>query len=166
MRGLAIGIVVATGCWNDQPAARPAAPVAPTVVPEYTRESPVRRATSPRMNLPPHTVWSGTYVCSQGLTGVTLTIDLVGAAASVLFEFAAVPQNSNPVPSGASRLIGAITENIDGGLTIDVDPDEWVLQPPGYFMVGLAATADGSLREMHGTMKSPSCGRIDVTRDR
>jgi hypothetical protein len=165
MRILVFGIVVASGCWSDHPP-RPAVPVASPVASEHTRESPIRRATLPHVNLPPHTVWSGTYVCSQGLTGVTLTIDLVGTAASVLFEFAAVPQNSNPVPSGASRLIGAITENVDGGLSIDADPDEWVSQPPGYFMVGIAATTDGSMREMHGTMKSQSCGRIDVTRDR
>ena len=148
------------GCWT-------ATTVEPRAVPEPApastpRVSPVVRHAQ-HFGIPRHSVWSGTYTCSQGLTGARLTIDLEGNLATVVFEFFA--DASNPtVPSGTSRLKGPAVENVNGSVTIDADPDAWISQPPGYYMVGVTATTDASLREMHGIMKSPTCGPIDLVR--
>ncbi len=159
-----VALVVLAGCWADRPAAEPIAVLA---APARTQDrvEAAHRPTNQLKQFPRHTAWTGLYQCSQGLTAVRLEIDVEGLAATAVFEFSAHP--SNPmVPSGASRLKGVLAETIDGTYQLDVDPFEWVSQPPGYFMVGVTATTDTALREMHGTMKAPTCGRIDLTRER
>ncbi len=169
---IALAMVAVGGCWHEPrgqiatPAAsataaqiatssepRRVAPVHPIVAPLHTRGSG-------RVAFPSHSVWSGTYTCNQGLTGVTLSIDLDDIDASAVFEFSAVPSNPS-VPTGSSRMKGTITQTA-AGASVDLVPDGWISQPPGWFLVGVNATSDGV--EMHGTINASTCGAIDLTR--
>ena len=177
---IAVALVVG-GCW-----ASPLAPIssvspagAPSEQPTQlaTREpreprriaparpivAPLRVAGHGRVPFPAHSVWSGTYTCSQGLTGVTLSIDLDDTVATAVFEFTAVPSNPS-VPSGSSRMTGTVTQNAAGTASVDLVPGAWISQPPGWFLVGVNATSDGALSELHGTINASTCGAIDLTR--
>jgi hypothetical protein len=83
--------------------------------------------------------WKGTYVCSQGLTGLTLTIKAGKTVATTMrgltavFAFHAVAGNPG-VPTGSYSLTGYY---FPGG--IDLMPNQWISQPSGYSMVGVVA---------------------------
>jgi hypothetical protein len=110
-----------------------------------------------------HTVWTGTYTCYQGLTGVTISLDTKGRDVTAVFEFAAVPSNPT-VPSGASRLIGTFDEQADGTFHLVLEPGEWISQPSGWFLVGVDARTSLDGGEMHGTIDGNGCGAIDLER--
>jgi hypothetical protein len=83
--------------------------------------------------------WKGTYVCSQGLTGLILTIkpgktvDITMHTLTATFAFHAVPANPG-VPTGSYSMRGYY---FPGG--IDLEPSQWISQPPGYVMVAINA---------------------------
>jgi hypothetical protein len=83
--------------------------------------------------------WKGTYVCSQGSTGLTLTVragktvDTTMHPLTATFDFYAVPGNPG-VPSGSYSMTGYY---FPGG--IDLEPNQWISQPPGYTMVAINA---------------------------
>jgi hypothetical protein len=173
---VAIGLLVVGGCWTEPRTATtpsgesPAAsPMASVVASGAARVAAVRPTTAPapmhgnrRAQFPAYSVWSGTYTCNQGLTGVTLSIDLEDTDATAVFEFSAVPSNPS-VPTGSSRMKGTITQG-PAGANIELDPDAWISQPPGWFLVGVSATSDGALAEMHGVIRTTTCGAIDLVR--
>jgi len=79
-------------------------------------------------------VWTGTYTCSQGLTGLRLTIrDTGNGTLAAVFDFYAVPSNLG-VPSGSYTMTG--TYSATG---IVLHQDSWINQPSGYGMVDLVA---------------------------
>ena len=47
---------------------------------------------------------------------------------------------------------------------VELQPDAWIVQPPGYVMVGLPATRDRERRSMTGRITNPSCGAVKVSR--
>jgi hypothetical protein len=56
-------------------------------------------------------------------------------------------------------------------LEIELLPDEWILQPPGYVMVGLVASTDRKWRRLRGRITHDSCSifvvhRVDWPRSR
>ncbi|HWE19431.1 MAG TPA: hypothetical protein VG758_19965 [Hyphomicrobiaceae bacterium] len=107
-------------------------------------------------------VWHGTYICAQGLTGLTLTIS--GSAAEAVeaeFQFYAVAQNSG-VPSGRFRMSGVF----DGAASVLVlEPREWLERPPGYLTVGMRTLVAFDLEQMTGTISGPGCGQVRLSRD-
>ena len=107
-------------------------------------------------------VWHGTYICAQGLTGLTLTIS--GSAADAIgaeFQFYAVAQNPG-VPSGRFRMSGVF----DGAASVLVlEPGDWLERPPGYLTVGLRTLVAFDLEQMTGTISGPGCGQVRLSRD-
>ena len=113
--------------------------------------------------LPSHSVWSGRYTCSQGLTAVQLSIDVTRAGAAVAI-FAFGPLDENPdVPSGSIRMTGTLLM-VHRKLELRLAPDRWLVQPPGWLMVGVAADSDRGQRILRGRILEPACGEIDVRR--
>ncbi|MCX5743400.1 MAG: hypothetical protein NT062_12980 [Proteobacteria bacterium] len=174
--GLGLGLAA---CWSEAPVTLPTTPSEPlsspaTLTPDgrtgaYVQPSrdPTRThaplAALPR--LPTKTTWHGVYLCSQGETDVTLTLEWAGAEAEAVFAFGPTTNNARPL-TGATRLRGSFVELGDGSFAVDLDPLEWVTQPPGYVMVGMTGTIDAAMQKLVGRMKSSNCGGIDVDRVR
>jgi len=84
--------------------------------------------------------WEGSYTCSQGLTGLDLTIQS-SSTTSVLkatFTFYPLPSNSR-VPVGIYTMTGTY----HSGSRITLNPSRWIHQPPGYEPVGLVGSLSG-----------------------
>ncbi len=104
-------------------------------------------------------VWTGTYTCNQGLTGVQLTITgSDGAALRATVNFYPVPSNPG-VATGSFAMVGRYSDT--SGLVLN--PDYWISEPPGYEMVGITApplTGD----KMSGAVRGENCSTFSVTR--
>lgn len=115
-----------------------------------------------RAGIPRHSVWEGTYICNQGLSSVTLTIDVDHHNnATARYDFGPVPSNPT-VPTGAYLLTGVLQPET-GGFTGELVDSEWIQRPSNYFMVPLSIeTTDG--KTMTGTIRHPSCRAFTATR--
>ena len=115
--------------------------------------------TPPRSAESPDGVWTGTYDCSQGLTGVRLTITGPnGGAVMATVDF--YPVSTNPgVAEGSYELVGRYSPT-DG---LVLNPDYWIDEPADYEMVGLSAPP---LRgdSMSGSVHGLNCSTFSVTR--
>ncbi len=119
---------------------------------------------TPAAPLPAHTLWSGRYECAQGVTGLTLTLDVEpDGRAGAVFDFGPTPQNPT-LPTGRYLVVGRADLAGDGGTLLTLAPDRWIAQPPGYVMVGLGAAIDPAGRSMQGHVDHPSCGALALTR--
>jgi hypothetical protein len=77
--------------------------------------------------------WKGTYVCAQGVTGLTLVVAAAKGRARATFSF--YPVRDNPgVPKGSFAMTGGYTSR-----SLDLEPDHWIAQPKGYVMIDLPA---------------------------
>jgi len=121
-----------------------------------TVRTPARPAASAAS---PDGVWTGTYDCSQGLTGVRLTITGAnGGALVATVDFYPVATNPS-VAEGSYELVG--TYSAADGLVLH--PDYWVDEPPGYEMVGLSAPPPHA-DSMSGSVQGADCSTFSVTR--
>jgi hypothetical protein len=112
---------------------------------------PVMAASTPE-------IFQGSYDCAQGVTGLTLTLELSpGGQAQALFEFHSVPANPT-VPTGCFQMSGSL----DSAGNLNLLPGAWLLQPPGYVTVGIIGTLDGQI--LHGTVIGPGCSTFLLTR--
>jgi hypothetical protein len=104
-------------------------------------------------------VWTGTYDCNQGLTGVQLTITgSTGGALKATVDF--YPVASNPgVAKGSYELVGSYSAT--QGLVLN--PDYWINEPAGYEMVGLSAPSPHA-NLMNGSVQGLNCSTFSVTR--
>jgi hypothetical protein len=106
--------------------------------------------------------WTGDYTCSQGLTGLRLTIQAItGGTLTAVFSFFAVPSNPG-VPSGSYTMTGrynATSESFRQG--------HWISQPAGYEMVDLSAgpPSHGDTL-LGGTVTTAGCGSFSVHKTR
>ena len=115
--------------------------------------------------VPQYSIWVGSYVCSQGLTHLRLTIETKqgGGAAFGHFEFG--PHESNKsVPNGHYWMKGSMRAGADGRLEVVLRPERWALQPKGYVMVGLTATTDREQHTLAGHIDYPGCTTLSVER--
>jgi hypothetical protein len=103
--------------------------------------------------------WTGSYICSQGDTGLRLVIRAHGAALTATFSFYALPRNPG-VPSGEYTLTGT-----DSATRMVLRPGHWIRQPFGYEMVGLTAgpPADHG-KVLRGRITNPGCSTFSVTK--
>lgn len=88
--------------------------------------------------------WTGSYVCTQGLTGLDLTVEASpGGQLVALFRFYGLPGNPT-VPSGAFRMSGRVAP--DGRVVLLASEADWIEHPRRYIVVGLAGavSADGT----------------------
>ena len=104
-------------------------------------------------------VWSGTYSCNQGLTGLRLTITASGGnAVHAVAEF--YPVASNPgTATGSYAMSGSYAP--DSGLVLT--PAYWISEPPLYVMVSLSAPPPAG-NSMQGTVEGPNCTTFSLTR--
>jgi hypothetical protein len=115
-------------------------------------------ATQPVMAASAPEIWQGDYDCAQGVTGLTLTLEVSAAGqAQALFEFHSVPANPT-VPTGCFQMSGSL----DTAGNLNLLPGAWLLQPPGYVTVGLIGNLDGQI--LHGTVIGPGCSTFLLTR--
>ncbi|MFF3327000.1 serine/threonine protein kinase [Streptomyces sp. NPDC002889] len=104
--------------------------------------------------------WLGSYVCNQGITGLSLTIEDEGDGdVSAVFSF--FPDPSNPlVPRGSFAMSGTYVE---GELTLDAD--YWIEQPPDYLTVDLDAEYDPDTPgHLDGNVYGANCSSFSVAR--
>ena len=104
---------------------------------------------------PRHSVWQGTYICSQGLTAVTLTLDIKqDGEVSAIYEFGPVPSNPS-VPEGSFEMTGKAEPNGPGAFIAQLTPGAWIKHPTSYTSVAMTIEAAG--REMEGVIGSANC---------
>ncbi|KRE16029.1 hypothetical protein ASE66_09655 [Bosea sp. Root483D1] len=108
--------------------------------------------------------WQGTYVCAQGKTGLTLTIDPQdGREFSGVFQFYAVRENIT-VPDGCFTVSGRIRS----GGAVDIIGSTWIKRPAGYITVDLHGRVGQGGTNMSGTVATPGygnlCSRFELTR--
>jgi len=108
--------------------------------------------------------WQGSYVCAQGKTGLTLTIDRQdGREFSGVFQFYAVRENIT-VPDGCFTVSGRIKNN----RAVDIIGVTWIKRPAGYITVDLHGRITSGGAGMSGTVATPGygnlCSRFDLTR--
>jgi eukaryotic-like serine/threonine-protein kinase len=121
----------------------------------------VSHRSSPAADMPVLTgTWTGSYICSQGLTGLRLVIRAArDGTLTGTFNFYALPANPG-VPSGEATITG----NYSATRT-DIMPDHWIKQPSGYVLVGLIAgppADNGTL--LRGRVSTPGCGTFSVAK--
>lgn len=106
--------------------------------------------------------WVGTYVCSQGLTGLTLSItEATPARAGALFHFYADPRNPR-MPTGCFTMTGAY-DPASGHLQLK--GKEWLLKPGGYRVVHFDGHVDAEGRSFTGKVSGgSSCKQFDLGR--
>lgn len=108
--------------------------------------------------------WRGTYVCAQGKTGLTLTIDLQdGGTFSGVFQFYPLRENIT-VPEGCFTVSG----RIGSGGAIDIVGNTWIKRPAGYITVDLHGRIGQGGSTISGTVATPGhgklCSRFELTR--
>lgn len=143
------------GCWTAaSPAQAPVANVEPAAA------TPPAEARAP---FPRHSVWRGTYRCTQGVTAVTLTIDAEPDGDAIArYDFGPVPENPS-VPPGSYELAGVLRVT-ERGFTGAFTPVRWLDQPTNYMMVGIAVTARGD--QLRGTFDLAACRDLRARRVR
>jgi hypothetical protein len=158
------GIALAVTSHSAAPSAAPAAThsaIPPATVSPASVNTSSAAVPSPTAPAGPAVVgvWGGTYTCSQGLTGMRLTITGSGGdTLMAVVAFYAVASNPN-VPDGSYEMTGSYSAA--GGLVLT--PDHWISQPAGYEMVGLSGPPPSG-NSMHGTVQSAGCTTFSVTR--
>jgi hypothetical protein len=103
--------------------------------------------------------WEGSYTCSQGLTGLDLTIQRSGTkkALKATFTFYPLPSNRR-APVGVYEMTGTY----DSASRIVLTPGHWIHQPPGYAAVGLI----GALSKNKFSGKVVGCSTFSVYKHR
>lgn len=112
--------------------------------------------------------FTGSYVCSQGRTELTLVIDDVrGDDVSVVFDFAYRGGTPGHAPaSGRYRMHGTVDRRTG---KLDLEAGEWIDQPNGYVTVdmeGTITTDRSGLQTYKGRILATgsSCTTFHVTR--
>lgn len=149
------GPVVAGGASPTPPAVtRTAATVAPTA--PAPAPTPTTAPTSSTPSPPPVDLngrWRGTYTCTQGLTGMLLTI--ITTPTHDLWarlDFYAVPSNPG-VPSGSYLMRVIYTEGV-----ANFSAERWITQPEGYQMANLTARPRADRpNDLDGRVRLPRC---------
>ena len=119
------------------------------------------RSASPAANTPVLAgTWTGSYICSQGLTGLRLVVRAArDGTLTGTFSFYALPANPH-VPSGEATITGTYSAT-----RTDIKAGHWIKQPPGYVLVGLIAgppADNGTL--LSGRVSNPGCSTFSVTK--
>lgn len=103
--------------------------------------------------------WTGSYICSQGDTGLRLVIRAQGESLTGTFSFYPLPSNPH-VSSGEYTMTGTYSAT-----ATDLKAGHWIKQAAGYEMVGLTAgppADNGTL--LRGKVSTPGCTTFSVTK--
>ncbi|WP_413989442.1 hypothetical protein ACMDCR_26310 [Labrys okinawensis] len=94
--------------------------------------------------------WKGSYVCGQGLTGLTLSVNKQDGAA-LLGTFHFYPLPSNPAAKeGCFAVAGHIFED----KRVFIGASTWITQPKDYITVDLEGRIAASGTAMKGDVKA------------
>lgn len=104
--------------------------------------------------------WEGTYDCSQGRTGLTLTIEPDGPGVSALFHFYADPSRPE-VPEGCFAMSGQVDRRSG---RVDLAAGRWLLQPFFYVTVDLSGTISPDGAQLAGRVSGPGCSAFVLRR--
>lgn len=107
--------------------------------------------------------WVGTYLCVQGVTGLTLTIDEdhEGGLEGV---FAFYPVAQNPGTTTESyRVHIAYYEEVHH-LVISATNDDWIQRPSGYNVVDLDGTISSDGTVFSGSILASGCSTFALSR--
>jgi TPR repeat protein len=106
-------------------------------------------------------VWSGSYLCRQGETGVDLVFDELNDDGVVHANFTFFSlSGKNNAESGKYSLFGQynITEN-----QLYMTPNKWIRMAPNYVPVGFTASSPShESYTITGIIASPGCNQIHV----
>ncbi|WP_353946603.1 serine/threonine-protein kinase [Streptomyces sp. HUAS MG91] len=104
--------------------------------------------------------WDGSYLCNQGITGLSLTIEQHGdGTADAVFSFYPAPSNPG-VPRGSFAMEGTYA----GGV-LTLRASRWINQPPDYAAVNLSATYDTSTPDhLDGLVYGANCTTFSTER--
>ena len=106
--------------------------------------------------------WKGRYLCGQGYTGVTLTINQKAAEVSAEFDLYPLPENPG-VPKGVALYQGVFDQTSRQMLLRGV---KWLKQPaPGWVIVDFFGGFDSQLRSFSGRKLNTSCKNIVLVRE-
>ena len=96
--------------------------------------------------------WEGSYVCGQGVTGLTLTIaHQSGSGFSGTFHFYPPPGNS-----AAKEGCFAVTGHFVTARRVFVGGGAWISRPADYITVDLDGQIDAAGQTMAGKVKVPA----------
>ena len=138
---------------NGRRAGRASRRYFPTLIPLWLIVAAL--ALIPEPSLAIEGVWHGKYVCTQGSTGLTLTVTKTpdGSNWTARFCFCAIEENPR-LPTGECELTGPA---VPGETIVKFTPWRWISQLPGWEMrpLELWLSADG--RQILGRIDSPAC---------
>lgn len=105
--------------------------------------------------------WVGTYICSQGLTGLTLTIaEATPTSALAMFHFYADPRNPR-VPTGCFTMDGSYDP---GSGRVLLRGRDWLMRPGGYRVVSFDGLVDAEGRQFEGKVTLAGCKTFELSR--
>ena len=110
-------------------------------------------------------LWRGSYVCGQGITGLTLAvIDQQGADFAGFFHFYPTPQNG-VAKEGCFTIEGKVAAD----RSVKIVSGRWITRPPGYSTVGLYGHLIDSGLAITGQVVEPgailkSCRAFELNR--
>ncbi|MFJ4716356.1 serine/threonine-protein kinase [Streptomyces sp. NPDC088785] len=142
---------------TDSPSSSPSPSTSPTPD-ESTSDSPTPSDSEETDDLSGR--WDGSYLCNQGITGLSLTVEQHGdGSADAVFSFYPAPSNPG-VPRGSFAMEGTYT----GGV-LTLRASHWIDQPPGYAAVNLSATYDSSTPDhLDGLVYGANCTTFSTQR--
>jgi hypothetical protein len=108
--------------------------------------------------------WVGKYTCSQGITGVTVTIEESKGRAKAVFSLYPLPENPS-VPRGISRYDKGVFDS--NSRRIGFPEGEWELgSKPGdnWKAFGFRGRFDEDLQAFSGEIDGYRCTNIELTR--
>lgn len=105
--------------------------------------------------------WVGTYICAQGLTGLTLTIaEATPTSAKAMFHFYADPRNPR-VPTGCFTMDGSYDP---GSGRVLLRGRDWLMRPGGYRVVSFDGLVDAEGRQFEGKVTLAGCKTFELSR--
>ncbi|MER5948597.1 protein kinase [Streptomyces sp. NPDC001904] len=104
--------------------------------------------------------WDGNYICNQGITGLSLTIEQHGdGTADAVFSFYPAPSNPG-VPRGSFAMKGTFT-----GRVLTLRASRWINRPSNFDAVNLSATYDTSTPDhLDGLILGGNCSTFSTER--
>lgn len=104
--------------------------------------------------------WTGSYLCRQGVTALTLDVFLVDDELRARFQFSAHPDNPG-VPPGAFTMAGAY-DTAARTLTFRATEADWLRRPANYVTVDLRGAVALDRMRYEGAVESEGCGTFTL----